>query len=98
MGTHIDVKRFKPLSQAPPASPSSSTTTSSASVNSSGEITEDERRRFQHYESNEYGFTSVRKLPGSDGLFVATKVREVTRPKGAAAAMRRWRWSTRRTR
>lgn len=82
--THIDVKRFKPLSQAPPASPSSSTTTSSASVNSSGEITEDERRRFQHYESNEYGFTSVRKLPGSDGLFVATKVREVTRPKAGS--------------
>jgi soluble calcium-activated nucleotidase 1 len=29
------------------------------------------------YESPEYGFTSVRKLPGSDGLFVATKVREI---------------------
>ena len=29
------------------------------------------------YQSNEYGFTSIKKLPGSESIYLATKVREV---------------------
>jgi hypothetical protein len=81
--TDIQVRRLKPRSRAPlptPATPAGAPggggagsgggrTAGSNNVNDTDAI----------YESNEYGFTSVRKLPGSNGLFVATKVREVTR-------------------
>jgi soluble calcium-activated nucleotidase 1 len=54
---------------------STRSSSSSSSSSSHGSVVSDSDAI---YESSEYGFTSVRKLPGSTDLFVATKVREVT--------------------